>query len=159
MNATKTLSEMRNNQIFNDLTPEQMTVLTPLLKRKTVGGGGTIFIENMRGESLYMIEQGKVRISRMLGEGDEQVMAVLGPSDVFGEMAVFSPGERAASARAVEDTELLTLSRNDYEHLAQTDPSLCLQLTRNLVNLFLDRHRASQQTYHDMLSAVADHSS
>lgn len=154
MAAAITLADLHRCPIFDNLTSEQLASLNSLFKMKTVAEGSTIFIENMQGESLYLIEKGTIKISKMLAEGDEQVMAILGPDDVFGEMAIFNGGSRSATARVAEEASLFSLSRADFDKLSDIDPKLCLQLTRNIVTIFTDRMRNAQQDYREMLLAA-----
>ena len=154
MTAATTLAELHQSPLFNKITSEQLATLSPLFKIKTVGEGSTIFVENMQGESLYLIVRGTIKISKMLAEGDEQVMAILGPDDVFGEMAVFNGGSRSATARVAEEASLFSLSRADYNKLSEMNPRLCLQLTRNIISIFSERMRASQHDYRQMLLAA-----
>lgn len=154
MAAAITLAELHKSPLFKKISPEQLEKMSSLFKMKTVAEGGTIFIENMQGESLYLIEKGTIKISKMLAEGDEQVMAILGPDDVFGEMAVFTGGTRSATARVAEEACLFSLSLEDYNKLADLDPRLCLQLTQNIISIFSERIRSSQHEYREMLLAA-----
>ena len=154
MAAATTLADLHRSPLFKNLGAEQLKTLGTLFKQKTVPEGATIFIENMQGESLYLIVRGTIKVSRMLAEGDEQVMAILGPDDVFGEMAVFTGGSRSATARVAEEASLFSLSRADYDKLANMDSRLCLQLTQNIISIFSERLRTSQTDYRDMLLAA-----
>ncbi len=118
-----------------------------------MAAGKTIYIENMSGESLYLISKGSVRISQMLAEGDEQTLVVLGPGDTFGELAVIDGGARAATARVIEDVSLLSFARKDYTHLCSNNPRLGMQLTLNIFRSFSERLRRSKQDYRNMLIA------
>jgi CRP-like cAMP-binding protein len=89
----------------------------------------------------------------MLAEGDEQVLIVLGPDDVFGEMAVLDGGKRSATARIAEDAVLYGLTRGDFEALANENPRLGLKLALNIVRIFSGRMRNSQKDYRAMLLA------
>ncbi|NOY13786.1 MAG: cyclic nucleotide-binding domain-containing protein [Deltaproteobacteria bacterium] len=146
-------SDLQNSPLFKGMSESDIKELEKIFTARRIAEGKTIFIENMPGESLYLIKQGTVRISRMLAEGDEQVLIVLGPDDVFGEMAVLDGGKRSATARIAEDAVLYGLTRNDFETLAKTDPQLCLSLTLNIVRIFSGRVRNSQKDYRAMLLA------
>lgn len=155
MSASSTpLTDLHKSPLFKDLSTEQLSELGKLFQTKTVAEGATIFVENMQGESLYLIEKGTIKISKMLAERDEQVMAILGPDDVFGEMAVFVGGCRSATARVAEQASLFSLSRDDYNKLSEINPRLCLQLTRNIISVFSERIRSSQHEYREMLLAA-----
>lgn len=146
-------NDLQNSPLFKGMSEPDIKELEKIFTARRIAEGKTIFIENMPGESLYLIKQGTVRISRMLAEGDEQVLIVLGPDDVFGEMAVLDGGKRSATARIAEDAVLYGLTRNDFETLAKTDPQLCLSLTLNIVRIFSGRVRNSQKDYRAMLLA------
>lgn len=154
MAEASTLAEFHKCPLFDKISLEQLSSLNALFKMKIVAEGSTIFVENMEGESLYLVARGTIKISKMLAEGDEQVLAIFGPDDVFGEMAVFNAGRRSATARVAEEACLFTLNRAAYDKLAEANPRLCLQLTRNIISIFSDRMRASQHEYREMLLAA-----
>lgn len=144
---------LHDSPLFAQMSHAEVKSLEKIFTVKRISEGKTIFIENMPGESLYLVKQGTVRISRMLAEGDEQVLIVLGPDDVFGEMAVLDGGARSATARIAEDAVLYGLSRKEFDALAKTDPGLGLKLTLNIVRIFSSRVRNSQKDYRAMLLA------
>lgn len=144
---------LKGSPLFKAMSASDIKSLENIFSIRRIPAGKTIFIENMPGESLYLIKQGTVRISRMLAEGDEQVLIDLGPDDVFGEMAVLDGGKRSATARIAEDVILYGLARKDFELLANTDPRLGLLLTLNIVRIFSSRVRNSQKDYRAMLLA------
>ena len=146
-------SNLTASPLFKGLSKEELSSLEGIFTARRIKDGKTIFIENMPGESLYLIKQGTVKISRMLAEGDEQVLIILGPEDVFGEMAVLDGGKRSATARIVEEVILYGLTREDYEILAKKNPSLGLKFTLNIVRIFSERVRNSQKDYRAMLLA------
>ncbi|SHI44817.1 Cyclic nucleotide-binding domain-containing protein [Malonomonas rubra DSM 5091] len=146
-------SGLHDSPLFNDMSSDEVNKLQQLFTMKKVEEGKTIFIENMPGESLYLIKQGTVQISRMLAEGDEQVLIVLGPDDIFGEMAVLDGGSRSATARIAEDAILYGLNRKTFDALASKNASLCLKLALNIVRIFSERIRNSQKDYRAMLLA------
>lgn len=147
------LTSLKDSPLFVNMNEAEFKTLEGTFSPRRIPGGKTIFIENMPGESLYLIKQGTVRISRMLAEGDEQVLIVLGPDDVFGEMAVLDGGKRSATARIAEDAILYGLTRSDFEEMAEQNPKLGLKLTLNIVRIFSSRVRNSQKDYRAMLLA------
>ncbi len=144
-------SKLDDSPIFAGLTTQEINTLGTAFTVKEMGEGKTVFIENMLGESLYLIKKGTIRISRMMAEGDEEVLVVLGPADVFGEMAIFDGAHRSATARVAEDAELLSLSKSDFEKLSSRDPALCLKLALNIIRLFSERIRSSQNAHREMI--------
>ncbi len=152
MNAVS-FSSLTSSPLFKGMIEDELVFLESFFTVRRLPEGKTIFIENMPGESLYLIKQGTVKISRMLAEGDEQILIVLGPDDVFGEMAVLDGGKRSATARIAEGAVLFGLTRADFEKLASQNPALGLKLTLNIVRIFSGRVRNSQKDYRAMLLA------
>ena len=144
---------LKASPLFAAMNDKEIKSLEGSFNIRKIPEGKTIFIENMPGESLYLIKQGTVKISRMLAEGDEQVLIVLGPDDVFGEMAVLDGGKRSATARIAEDATLYGLTREEFEKLSEQNPKLGLKFALNIVRIFSSRVRESQNDYRAMLLA------
>jgi len=87
----------------------------------------------------------------MFAEGDEKTLVVLGPEDIFGEMAVIDGLPRTATARVAEDAELISIKKKDLERLCREDPSLALKVVGNIVKVFSKRVREASEEYRDML--------
>lgn len=142
---------LSDSQLFKGMAAKEIEHLNGFFVSREVPEGKTVFIENMPGEALYLIRKGTVRISRMLAEGDEQILIVLGAGDVFGELAVFDGGERSATARIAEDALLYGLQRKDFARLTTENPRLGMQLTLNIVRIFSSRMRSAKKDYRAML--------
>lgn len=147
------LSALKDSPLFIGLAGKEIEFLGKFLVPHQMAAGKTIYIENMAGECLYLIDKGSVRISQMLAEGEEQTLVVLGAGDTFGELAVIDGGPRAATARVVEDVKMLALSRKDFNQLSSNNPRLGMQLTLNIFRSFSERLRRSKQDYRNMLIA------
>ena len=99
-----------------------------------------IFAEGDPGDALYVVARGRVRISRQLA-GGEEALAILGPGELFGEMALLDPAAtgRSADARAHEEASLLVLTRERFEGLERADPEGCGELSTMLCRLAAGR--------------------
>lgn len=139
--------------LFLGMDDAELNVVARLFEERTLKAGTTVFIENMPGESLYLIEQGRVQITRMLAEGDEQVLASLGPEEAFGEMAVLDDAPRSATARVQETAILHKLSRDAFERFCAERPDAGMKMLRNIVRLFSRRVRESTQQFREMILA------
>jgi CRP/FNR family transcriptional regulator len=93
--------------LFAALGPDAWASLEPSLSHVTVSRGDVVFAEGDDGGALYVIEDGKVKISRSAPDGRENLLSVLGPGEMFGELSLFDPSPRTASAIAVTDGRLL----------------------------------------------------
>ncbi len=148
------LMSLAESPLFKGLAQKEIELLATVFAERRVAEGKTVFIENMPGESLYLVKEGTVRISQMLAEGDEQILVVLGVGDIFGEMAIVDNGPRSSSARIAEDAILYSLSTRDFEKLAAANPRLGMQLLMNIVRIFTARLRAAKRDYRKMLTTI-----
>ena len=92
-------SQQLESPLFKDLSNKEIESLGSIFTCSQVAEGKTVFIENMPGEALYLIEQGTVQISQMIAEVDEQELTILGAGDIFGEMSVIDGESRLVTAR------------------------------------------------------------
>lgn len=144
-------SPIKNSIMLQGFSDEDFGKLAAFCEMREMAEGTTVFIENMPGESLFLVKQGTIRISKMFAEGDEKTLIVLGPEDIFGEMAVIDGLPRSATARVAEDAKLISLSKKSLEQLCRDDAALALKLVSNIVKVFSKRVREANEEYRDML--------
>ena len=145
------LDKMTNSSLFKGMDATELNNLSRQFRVLEMCEGSTVFIEQMPGESLYLIEEGTVKISKMFAEGEERTLVVLGPEDVFGEMAILDGAPRSVTARVAETARLLVLKKTDFDQLCASDPRLGMKLMRNIVRLFSQRVRENNDEYRQML--------
>jgi len=143
---------IRGSIMLQGMSDAELARLAAVCEERTMAEGMTVFIENMPGESLFLIRRGTIRISKMFAEGNEKTLIVLGPEDIFGEMAVIDGLPRAATARVAEDAELISLNKKDFARLGKEEPALALKLVMNIVSVFSRRVREANDEYRDMLN-------
>lgn len=107
--------------------------------------GEVIFSAGDAGDGFYLLETGRVKISAVVGNGQTLTLAMIGPGDFFGEMAVLDDAPRSATAMAEGVTEAYFLSRGDLLNLLERRPQFAL----NLIREFSLRMRALNQKYTD----------
>jgi CRP-like cAMP-binding protein len=99
--------------------------------------GQVIFREGEEGDQLFIIQGGRVKVSRPLG-GKEQLLAVLGKGDFFGEMALVTRERRTATVTALEPVRLLAFNREGFLNMINKNPKIALniidKLCRRLAN-------------------------
>src|SRR5215470_14915338 len=109
------LELLRTVPIFSELTEEELAALARLALRKRYPKDTVVFFENEEGDSFFMILEGRIKVTILGDDGREIILSVLGPGDFFGEMALLDNEPRSATAIAVEDSELLSLHRTDFQ--------------------------------------------
>lgn len=151
MVTAQDFATIKNSVMLQGFSDEELIKLATFCEMRKMSESTTVFIENMPGESLFLIKSGTVRISKMFAEGDEKTLVVIGPEDIFGEMAVIDGLPRSATARVAEDAELISLKKKDLERLCSEDAALALKMVSNIVRVFSKRVRESNEEYRDML--------
>jgi CRP-like cAMP-binding protein len=99
---------------------------------RTYNAGDVIFREGDPGTEMFIIQSGKVKITKLIKGGDEKTLVILGPGDFFGEMAVIDKDNRSANAIAVESSRLISLDEDVFEMHMQTNPKIVKKILKNL---------------------------
>ena len=94
-------------------------------------GGTVIFQEGEEGDQMFIIQEGRVKVSRRIG-GKEQVLAVLGKGDFFGEMALVTRERRTATITALEALRLLAFNREGFLNMINKNPKIALNIIDKL---------------------------
>src|SRR4051812_28554542 len=101
--------------LFKRLEPQELEKLAEEIDQVNYPAGDTIFNEHDRGDALYILEEGSVRIWIYDEDVKEVTLAELKAGDFFGELAVLDRGERSSSATAITDIHLHRLSSDDFQ--------------------------------------------
>jgi len=117
--------------IFADMTPEEMRRLAERTIMRTYARGGVIARPDDPPETIYLIKEGRVKLSRYSAAGREQILALLERGDIFGERALVGAAE-ALHCEALEDTLICVLRREDFEDLVRSKPALALRVMKVL---------------------------
>jgi CRP-like cAMP-binding protein len=94
---------------------------------RTYEADEVIFCEYEPGEELFIIKSGRVKISK-IETATEKTLAILGPGDIFGEMAIIEQKPRSATAVTLEKTEVLVIHRDNFQSILQSRPEFLVRL-------------------------------
>ncbi len=123
---------LRGIPLFVGLNDEELHDLAESLGRRVFGRGVVIFQDGSPGDTLYIIESGKVRIFGVSESGREISVNVYGPGEFFGELSALDGLPRSAGAVAVEDTVTFTLHRDNLMRRLEASPRMALSIIRVL---------------------------
>src|SRR5262245_18133822 len=123
---------LRTVPIFVELSDEDVASLARLTARKRYPKDTVVFFENEEGDTFFMILEGRIKVTILGDDGREIILSVLGPGDFFGEMALLDNEPRSATAIAVEDAELLSLHRTDFQGVIGDNPAISHALIKIL---------------------------
>jgi len=114
--------------LFGGLDEGALALLAAMASTQTYEGGETVFRKDETSGSLYVVEHGRVTIALTSAEGREMVLNVLGPGEVFGEVALVDGGGRTADAMCPEPARLIALDRRRLIPFLEANPKLLLRM-------------------------------
>lgn len=131
--------------LFKEFTDTGLQILASIAIPREFPSGAPIFVENMLGDALYVIEQGAVSIRMKDGGGSEQELGVLEPGESFGEMALMIEGARMVSAVAATEVRVLEIRKHDFLQLQRQKPQACLKLLLAISEAFARDLQANRE--------------
>ena len=147
------LELLHHTMLFKGCNEEELELAMGLFQERQIKTHTTIFMENMPAEALYIIKSGNVRISVMAGDGHERGLLLLTPGEFFGELALIQAEGRLATAKSEGQTELLMLTRKDFQALLDLDPRTGARLLMAISSLLAMRIRAYGDRFKNLLTA------
>jgi len=118
--------------IFQGVEPSAVSTLITRLQRVDLPRGHKVFAEGEPGEWLYVIISGKVKIGRCSADGRENLLTIVGPSDIFGELSILNPGPRTTSATTITEVSAVSMDRGALRAWIADHPEIAEQLLRVL---------------------------
>lgn len=143
MDAAQALAK---TSLFGGLEESALEEIAARTVHRRYRKGSVLFVQGESGERCFVIVSGTVKISAFHPEGREAVLAVLGPGDIFGELALFGQSERSADATAIEDAELLSLDADSLNAAIATHH----QIGTALLHVLGHRLRQSNEAFQDI---------
>ena len=123
---------VRRAPLFAALDDEAARSLRASMLQVDIARGDTLFNEGEPGDRVYVITDGKIKLGRSSQDGRENLLAILGPGEMFGELSLFDPGPRTATATAVSDAVLIGLGHDDLQQWLAGRPEVAQMLLRAL---------------------------
>lgn len=127
-----TIREMRVVPLFDRLGSEDITNLAALTTHKTYKAGTAVFFQDDPSDSLYIIVAGSAKVFQTSEDGKDRILSILRAGEAFGEFAMIEGLPRSASVQVLGDTELLVLTRKDFEAYARENPAVLWKLLQTV---------------------------
>ncbi|GAB4069551.1 Crp/Fnr family transcriptional regulator [Angustibacter speluncae] len=138
---------VRKAPLFAALDDEAAAALLATMARVDLPRGEALFDEGDAGDRLFVITAGKIKLGRTSSDGRENLLAVLGPGEMFGELSLFDPGPRTATATAVSDAEVVGLGHADLQAFLSGRP----EVARHLLQALARRLRRTNDSLADLV--------
>ena len=124
---------LRNVPLFSVLPENQLSLLTSVVSRRSFARHKTIIAAGDATESLYVVISGRLKVMMSDDEGREVILAIVGPTEYFGEMGLLDDSPRSATVVTLEACELLVLSKRDFNACLQENFEMATTVMRGLV--------------------------
>jgi uncharacterized protein YjbI with pentapeptide repeats len=149
-------SKLKENVVFfQNFNDGELLALLKSTQREVFDPNETVFKEGTRGDKMYIIISGTVRISRSIGRNQEEVLVTLESGSLFGEMGPIDQSPRSAKATVVGQTVLLSLRESI---LRQNSVGLAYKLYKNFSVMLAERLRVTNQRLTDLSMSDRDSS-
>jgi len=154
---TPALQVLSANKLFGGLPLPDLEALAARTQERPMRRGETLFRRGDPGSGMLAILAGEVRITLASAGGREQVLRILRPGEVFGEIALLDGRPRTADATALTNGRLLLLDRRDLLARLEADSGLALRI----IGMLCDRLRTTSRQletllFHDISTRLAD---
>jgi CRP-like cAMP-binding protein len=152
-----TLALLSRTRLFAGFTPSELEPLLSQFRNRRFAAGSFIFQEGDPGDRLHLVTSGEVKISRTTEAGGEAVFAVLGPGELFGELAVLQEDAlRSADAQALVETECLVIQRSAMVSFLQAHPAAMWRVITVLSDYIRRKDESfADLAFHDIPGRVA----
>ena len=100
--------------IFSELSDEECKSFQKFFKPRNYLKNSMIILEEEYGDLVFVVQSGTIKITRVNDEGKEVILALLGPGEIFGELAILDGEARSANALAQENCKLLAINKEDF---------------------------------------------
>jgi CRP/FNR family cyclic AMP-dependent transcriptional regulator len=144
---TVTDDVLRQAPLFSGLDDEVASALESSMSSSSLRRGDILFSEGDDGNQLYVVTEGKIKLGRTSQDGRENLLAILGPGQMFGELSFFDPGPRSATATAVTDVELKSLGHEALSPVLNAHPDVA----HALLNQLAGRLRRTNEVVGDLV--------
>lgn len=127
---------LKSIDLFSQIPGEDLAAVAIISTEERREQGDEVFAEGEAGDALYLVIDGKVRVHKQ-----DRVIAELGERECFGEMAILDAAPRSATVTAVNDTNLLKLTREDFQDIMAEKPEIAMGIIKVLTRRLRDAIR------------------
>lgn len=147
------MEALLNSVLFMGMSEEELQPIAAMLKQEAHPAGALLIDVNAKAEHVYIIAEGKVRISRLTSHGEETTLNTLGAGNVVGEFGAVDERTRSARATCLEPTVVFVLSTREFDKLLTDNTAI----SRNLLREFTIRLRQANDNIVQQLEAERAH--
>lgn len=114
--------------IFENLNNEELLEIVKTINHKEYNKGDVIFTEGNIANTLYFVNEGKIKLYKYTKDGKEQILHVLSEGDFFGELDLIKPSKYGFNAKAIVDSKICTLTKEEMKDIMMRNPEIGIKL-------------------------------
>lgn len=137
--------DLKRSHIFRDFDDTELEIAASLAKTRIFRKNSIIFYENDMANNFYIIKSGRIKIFRNSSDGREFILGIFSTGALFGDVPVFDGGVYPATALSIEDCEVYSISKEDFEIFVVNNPQTAIKIIkmlsrrlRNATNMLTD---------------------
>jgi CRP/FNR family transcriptional regulator, cyclic AMP receptor protein len=130
-----TIEALGQSRVLGGLAREELAQLAAMMRSRSYRRGEVVFHRDDPGEALHVVCRGHLKIVLPSASGAEAVLAIIGPGELFGELALLDGGPRSATVLALEPVETAALCRADFLELVERSPAVTARLLAALARI------------------------
>jgi CRP-like cAMP-binding protein len=144
--------KLNRSRLFAELTSADAAFLLTACEKRILVAGEELFHENDPGDSLFIVQSGRVDIFKNIRGDVDRSLASFGPGDLIGEMSFIDGARRSASARITEASQFLVLSRQSFARVQRERPDIAAAFYRNMAAIVAARLRTTNELYREAVA-------
>jgi len=126
------IDSLRAIPLFAEVAEQDLRRLADHLIERHFPRDATLIQEGQAGDYMYVLREGRVKVTKLSGAGREKILEILTEGAFFGEMALLDPPERSASVKSLDPVRVLALSRRGFLQALERSPGLAMAVIREL---------------------------
>ncbi|MEJ2535937.1 MAG: Crp/Fnr family transcriptional regulator [Calditrichia bacterium] len=122
----------KNIPLFSELSDKDLEKIIQVASKQKYHKDNLILLEEEVGSTMFIILNGRVKISRISDDGREVILSILSDGDFFGEMSLLDGHTRSANVTAIEESELMVIRREEFLQMLRDFPQIAINLLKEL---------------------------
>lgn len=114
--------------IFENLNDEELLEIVKIINHKEYAKGDIVFSEGNVANTLYFINEGKIKLYKYTKDGKEQILHVLSEGDFFGELELIKPSKYTFNSKAIIDSKICTLTKDEMREIMMKNPEIGIKV-------------------------------
>lgn len=132
MSIAENIKALKGSKLFSAIDKDELGYIAEHTVRKKYKDKEMLIDQTEDGEVAYLILSGSVKVFRVAENGNEITLSILGPEEIVGEMSLIESEGRSASVAAIQETEVLVITKSAFTHFIKHSPDSAVKLIQTM---------------------------